>query len=118
MQIAKRRNAHIEKNPDAKVISLGIGDTTEPITPTVSKAMADAALGMGTREGYSGCVVMRAGACTVHEPLVQPCMSYCESGIAFSMPISISVRNNTKADLAVCTMHMSTSTSLNAWARS
>lgn len=44
----------MEKNPDAKVISLGIGDTTEPITPTVSKAMADAALGMGTREGYSG----------------------------------------------------------------
>lgn len=44
----------MEQNPDAKVISLGIGDTTEPITPTVSKAMADAALGMGTREGYSG----------------------------------------------------------------
>lgn len=54
MQIAKRRVAHMEKRPDAKIIPLGIGDTTEPLTETVSKAMADAALGMGTREGYSG----------------------------------------------------------------
>lgn len=46
----------MEQNPEAKVISLGMGDTTEPLTPTVAKAMADAALGMGTRDGYSGCV--------------------------------------------------------------
>ena len=55
MQIAKRRVAHMEKRPDAKIIPLGIGDTTEPLTETVAKAMADHALGMGTREGYSGC---------------------------------------------------------------
>lgn len=53
-EIAKRRNAHQEANPDAKIISLGIGDTTEPLTPTIAKAMSDAALAMGTREGYSG----------------------------------------------------------------
>jgi LL-diaminopimelate aminotransferase len=53
-QIAKRRRAHVEQNPDAEVISLGIGDTTEPLTPTIAKAMSDAALAMGTREGYSG----------------------------------------------------------------
>ena len=55
MQIAKRRAEHVAKNPDVEVISLGIGDTTEPLTPTIAKAMADAAAGMGTREGYSGC---------------------------------------------------------------
>jgi hypothetical protein len=27
-EIARIRNAHLEKNPDAKIISLGIGDTT------------------------------------------------------------------------------------------
>jgi LL-diaminopimelate aminotransferase len=49
--------AHLEKRPDANIIPLGIGDTTEPLTETVAKAMADAALGMGTREGYSGCTL-------------------------------------------------------------
>jgi hypothetical protein len=36
-QIARRRRAHQEKHPDAKIISLGIGDTTEPL-PQVRRA--------------------------------------------------------------------------------
>ena len=55
MQIAKRRQKHLADNPDAKIISLGIGDTTEPIPPFISAAMAKAAEGLGTLEGYSGC---------------------------------------------------------------
>lgn len=62
VQIAKRRNVHQDANPDCKIISLGIGDTTEPLTPTIVKAMSDAALGFGTREGYSGCAVTAAAA--------------------------------------------------------
>jgi len=53
-EIARLRNAHLEKNPDAKLISLGIGDTTEPIPEVIAKAMADAAMGLATLEGYSG----------------------------------------------------------------
>ncbi|KAK9833832.1 hypothetical protein WJX74_007207 [Apatococcus lobatus] len=53
-EIAKRRRAHQEKFPDAHVISLGIGDTTEPITGFVADAMKQAADGLGTRQGYSG----------------------------------------------------------------
>ncbi|GMH43820.1 hypothetical protein BSKO_11754 [Bryopsis sp. KO-2023] len=53
-EIARRRNAHQEENPDAAVISLGIGDTTEPIPSAISDAMAKAATGLNTREGYSG----------------------------------------------------------------
>ncbi|GAB4821306.1 hypothetical protein N2152v2_008352 [Parachlorella kessleri] len=53
-EIARRRRAHQEKHPDAKIISLGIGDTTEPIPPAIVKAMRDAAEGLGTMEGYSG----------------------------------------------------------------
>jgi hypothetical protein len=56
VQIARRRRAHQEKNPDAKIISLGIGDTTEPIPPAIVTAMRDAAEGLGTLTGYSGCV--------------------------------------------------------------
>eukprot|EP01025_Chloroclados_australasicus_P006541 TRINITY_DN12101_c0_g1_i1.p2 TRINITY_DN12101_c0_g1~~TRINITY_DN12101_c0_g1_i1.p2 ORF type:complete len:472 (-),score=54.39 TRINITY_DN12101_c0_g1_i1:432-1658(-) len=53
-EIARRRRAHQEANPNANVISLGIGDTTEPIPQFIAQAMADAASGMATREGYSG----------------------------------------------------------------
>ena len=56
-QIARRRREHQEKHPDAKIISLGIGDTTEPIPDVISSAMRDAAIGLGTRTGYSGYVI-------------------------------------------------------------
>jgi len=59
-QIARRRRAHQEKHPDAKVISLGIGDTTEPIPKSIAGAMQAAAAGMGTLEGYSGRVLAAA----------------------------------------------------------
>ena len=82
-QIAKRRRAHQEKNPNVRIISLGIGDTTEPIPAPIAAAMekaravvqaacracrsgatltsspsvhahAQAAAGLGTLAGYSG----------------------------------------------------------------
>ena len=54
MQIARRRRAHQESKPDAKVISLGIGDTTEPLPKFIADAMAKAAAGLATPEGYNG----------------------------------------------------------------
>eukprot|EP00898_Chlorokybus_atmophyticus_P008424 jgi/Chlat1/8583/Chrsp82S07959 len=53
-EIARKRAAHAAKYPDAKIISLGIGDTTEPIPAPIAEAMAKAATGLGTKEGYSG----------------------------------------------------------------
>jgi len=61
-QIARRRRAHQEAHPDAKIISLGIGDTTEPLPPYIANAMAKAAAGLATREGYSGCAALDFGA--------------------------------------------------------
>jgi LL-diaminopimelate aminotransferase len=40
-QIARRRTAHLLKHPDAKILSLGIGDTTEPIPEVITNAMAE-----------------------------------------------------------------------------
>jgi LL-diaminopimelate aminotransferase len=37
-----------------RIISLGIGDTTEPIPAPIAKALEKAAAGLGTKEGYSG----------------------------------------------------------------
>ncbi|XP_020255256.1 aminotransferase ALD1 homolog [Asparagus officinalis] len=53
-EIAKRQNEHLEKNPDAKVISLGVGDTTEPIPNSIASAMAEYSLALSTVEGYRG----------------------------------------------------------------
>ncbi|XP_077214096.1 putative LL-diaminopimelate aminotransferase, chloroplastic [Tasmannia lanceolata] len=40
-EITTRRFEHIQKYPDAKLISLGIGDTTQPIPNIVTSAMAE-----------------------------------------------------------------------------
>ncbi|KAL0547629.1 hypothetical protein IC582_017573 [Cucumis melo] len=53
-EVARRRNAHLLKFPDAKVISLGIGDTTEPIPEVITSAMAQRSHALSTLEGYSG----------------------------------------------------------------
>ena len=53
-EVAKRRREYIASHPDAKIISLGIGNTTEPLTPRITKAMADYAKSLGTKKGYSG----------------------------------------------------------------
>ncbi|KAM0870910.1 hypothetical protein ACQ4PT_039751 [Festuca glaucescens] len=53
-EIARRRAAHLLKFPDAKIISLGIGDTTEPIPEVITNAMAERAHALSTVEGYSG----------------------------------------------------------------
>ncbi|KAK8626615.1 hypothetical protein V6N13_134252 [Hibiscus sabdariffa] len=53
-EVARRRAAHLLKYPNAQVISLGIGDTTEPIPDVITSAMAKRSHGLSTLEGYSG----------------------------------------------------------------
>ncbi|KAK1431245.1 hypothetical protein QVD17_14564 [Tagetes erecta] len=53
-EIGRRKAAHMLKYPDAQVISLGIGDTTEPIPEVITSAMAKRAFDLSTVEGYSG----------------------------------------------------------------
>ena len=53
-EIAKRRREFATANPQADIISLGIGNTTEPITPFIKQSMIDYVEGLGTPEGYSG----------------------------------------------------------------
>lgn len=53
-EIIKRKNAFLKANPEAKLINLGIGDTTEPLTPFLSTGLAQKSIELGTSEGYSG----------------------------------------------------------------
>jgi len=53
-EIAKRRREYAAANPDAKIISLGVGNTTEPILPHINNGLVNGAKKLGTAEGYSG----------------------------------------------------------------
>jgi len=53
-EMNKRRLEIQMKHPDAKVISLSIGNTTEPLKPHLTEGLMKAAQRMGTKAGYSG----------------------------------------------------------------
>ena len=53
-EIAKRRREFAAANPGAKIISLGVGNTTEPILPHINAGLVEGAKRLGTIEGYSG----------------------------------------------------------------
>ena len=53
-EIGKRRRAFQQAHPEAKIISMGIGDVTQPIAPAVIEAMHKAVDEMGKRETFRG----------------------------------------------------------------
>lgn len=53
-EIARRTKAWQDKNPGQKVLRLGIGNTTEAITPHIAKAMHDKIDLLSRRETYTG----------------------------------------------------------------
>ena len=53
-EIASRVAAHAAKNPDQKIIRLGIGDVTQPLVPSVIKALQDAVAEQATSAGFKG----------------------------------------------------------------
>ena len=53
-EIAKRRREYAAAHPEARIISLGIGNTTEPIMPHIDAGLVEGARKLGTVEGYSG----------------------------------------------------------------
>ncbi len=53
-EIARRRREYAASHPEAKIISLGIGNTTEPLSKHIAQAMSEYCLALATPEGYSG----------------------------------------------------------------
>ena len=52
--VAKKVSEFSLKNPDKKIIKLGIGDVTRPIVPAVIEAMHKAVEEMSTKENFKG----------------------------------------------------------------
>jgi len=53
-EVAKRRRSFQERNPGTKVISLSIGNTTEPLSPAIAAGLREGAEKLATRTGYTG----------------------------------------------------------------
>ena len=53
-EINRRKMEFLAKNPNAKLISLGVGNTTQPVAPHIIKGMAAEVARLGTKEGYTG----------------------------------------------------------------
>ncbi|KAK7385268.1 hypothetical protein VNO78_30982 [Psophocarpus tetragonolobus] len=53
-EIFMRECLYAKRNPHARLIRLGIGDTTEPIPDIITSAMAKQALALSTAQGYKG----------------------------------------------------------------
>ncbi len=47
-EVRKKQEAYKAAHPDANIISLGIGDVTQPLAPVVIEAMKKAVEGNGT----------------------------------------------------------------------
>jgi LL-diaminopimelate aminotransferase len=53
-EISRRRNAYASSHPDARIISLGIGNTTEPLSAHIVEGLQQEVSRLGTKEGYTG----------------------------------------------------------------
>jgi LL-diaminopimelate aminotransferase len=53
-EIGRRKKAFQQANPEAQIISMGIGDITQPLAPAVVEAMKAAAAEMGRPESVKG----------------------------------------------------------------
>ncbi len=53
-EVLRRKKSFLEKNPEADLISLSIGDTTEPIPSLITEAMNKAATSLASKKSYVG----------------------------------------------------------------
>lgn len=53
-EIAKRTKVFLEKNPQVKIMRLGIGNTTEPLTPAVIKGLMEGVRKLSDVKTYTG----------------------------------------------------------------
>ena len=70
-EIGRRVRTFKEQNPRAKVISMGIGDVTQPLAPAVIEAMHRAVDEMGRAETFKGYDDAGVGYEFLRKPIVE-----------------------------------------------
>lgn len=94
-EIAKRTKAFIQENPRVEVLRLGIGNTTEALTPTVVEGLADEVKKLSDVKTYTG-YGDEQGDTRLRVGLAE---YYKSRGIALD-PLEIFVSDGAKADSA------------------
>lgn len=94
INIAKKVNAFMAANPDAKLIRMGIGDVTLPIAPVVVEAMKKGADEMGVKETFKGYEDSGAG----YDFLRKAVSDYYKSFGADVLPEEIRINDGAKSD--------------------
>ena len=78
--IAQKTRAYLEKNPDKKLLRLGIGDVSLPLAPVVVKALHEAVEEQATKENFHG-YMPECGAPFLRETIAN---YYKEKGVVLS----------------------------------
>lgn len=94
-EIARRTTAFLEANPGTEVMRLGIGDTTEPIVPSVLDGLHHGVDKLGKVETYSG-----YGSSEGIEPLREAIASQYRDGGADVKASEVFVSEGAKSDSA------------------
>lgn len=95
-EIASRTGAYLENHPDVKVMRLGIGNTTEPLPPSVIGRLHHAVEKLAAVETYSGYADGSEGNLDLREAIAG---RYAERGVALD-PDEIFVSDGGKPDSA------------------
>jgi LL-diaminopimelate aminotransferase len=96
-EISKRRRAYQQANPDAKIISMGIGDVTQPLAPAVIEAMHQAVSDMAKKETFHGYDDDGIGYAFLREAIAKN--DYQSRGVAIE-PDEIFISDGAKSDCA------------------
>jgi len=94
-EISERTERFLSKHPDATIFKLGIGDTTEPLKPTVIRGLIDGVKKLSEADTYMGYGDER-GEIGLRKGFVK---WYKERGISFD-PDEIFLSDGAKTDLA------------------
>ena len=94
-KILEKTGEYKEKNPDVKIINLGIGDVTRPLVPVVIDAMHKAVDEMANEETFKGYGLV-PGYEFLREKIIE--IEYRKNGIDFDKS-EIFIANGSKCDL-------------------
>ena len=93
-QVAKKRSAYVAAHPDAKVISLGIGDVTLPLTQSAVDALRAGADEMSRAETFRG-YGPEQGYAFLREAIAE--VDYAKRGVEIA-PDEIFISDGSKSD--------------------
>lgn len=94
-EIARRVNAFKEENPGVELFNLGIGNTTEPLSPQITKGLSSAVEALGNPRTYSG-YGDEQGQLALRQAMAD---FYAEQGITLT-PAEIFISDGAKPDTA------------------